>query len=137
LEVRPIDRNQPVVDSGFKPLQNLQIFCTQVRTAIAELYTLVGSVSGGFVMSYTSKTASYTVTDDDFTIDCTSGTFDVTLLTSVGRIGKVLNIKNSGTGVITVNPDGTETIDGSLTAVLSTQYESITIQSNGANWVIL
>ena len=43
MEVRPIDRNQPVVDSAFKPLQNLQIFCTQVRNAIVDIYTRIGS----------------------------------------------------------------------------------------------
>lgn len=41
MEVRPIDRNSPVVDSTGKPLQNLQVFCDQVR----KLPTLLGSGS--------------------------------------------------------------------------------------------
>ncbi len=34
MEVRPIDRNQPVVDQIGRPKQNLQIFCDQVKKAI-------------------------------------------------------------------------------------------------------
>jgi hypothetical protein len=100
-------------------------------------WVLVTIGGGGLNLTYASKTANYTVTSNDYTIDCTSGTFEVALPTSVGISGKMYNIKNSGTGVITVNPNGSETIDGGSTAVLSTQYECITVQSTGTNWVII
>jgi len=33
--------------------------------------------------------------------------------------------------------NASETIDGSLTQIIYTQYESLTIQNNGTNWYIL
>ena len=39
MELRPIDRNQPVVDKALKPLQNLLVFSNQVKNAIDYLTT--------------------------------------------------------------------------------------------------
>jgi hypothetical protein len=36
-------------------------------------------------------------------------------------------VKNNGTGTVTISRSGSDTIDGGLTAVISTQYESRTI----------
>lgn len=89
------------------------------------------SISHGYV----AKTATYTAADD-YTIDCTSGTFTVDLPTAVGITGRIYVIKNSGAGVITIDPNGSETIDGAATqAVVS--GASFTIQSTGANWLII
>ena len=38
---------------------------------------------------------------------------------------------------ITLDGNSSETIDGAATFVLSTQYESVTIISNGTGWYIL
>jgi len=53
--------------------------------------------------------------------------------------GKIINIKkiDSGAGGVVINGSGSETIDGALTQTLSTQYENLTIQSDGSNWHIL
>lgn len=93
-------------------------------------------VTGGVIMAYVAKTANYTLTSTDYTVDCTSGTFTVTLPTAVGCTGKIYNIKNTGTGVITIEGDGTETIDGSLFQTLI-QWENLTVQSTGSAWIIL
>jgi len=69
-------------------------------------------------------------------VNCTSGTFTLNLPTAVNITGRQYTIKNSGTGVITVDGSGSETIDGQTTWILSVQYDSITIVSNGANWII-
>lgn len=93
------------------------------------------AIGGSLAKQINGKTAAYTATAADGTINCTSGTFTVTLPTAVGITGRIYTIKNSGAGVITVDADGTETIDGATTVTLSTQYNSISIQSNGANWI--
>jgi hypothetical protein len=85
--------------------------------------------------AYVAKTATYTATEADYTIDCT-GTFTVTLPTAVGRTGRQFNIVNSGTGIITVNTTSSQTIAGQLIVVISTQYNSIIVESNGATWII-
>jgi hypothetical protein len=97
-----------------------------------------GSISGiGFKQAYVTKTGAYTATNDDYVIDCTSGSFTVTLPASSGRTGRILIIKNSGTGIITVDGNGSETIDGNTTYNLSIQYDVIQIVSDGTNWKII
>jgi len=92
--------------------------------------------AGGLTLPYVAKTATYTITATDYTVDCTANTFTVTLPTAVGIQGKIYNIKNTGTGVITVDGDGAETIDGETTETLE-QWETLTIQSTNVGWIIL
>jgi hypothetical protein len=94
-----------------------------------------GSISGiGFKQAYVAKTGAYTATNDDYVIDCTSGTFTVTLPASSGRTGRILIIKNSGAGTITVDGNASETIDGATTVTMAVQYGTIQIMSDGTNW---
>jgi len=51
--------------------------------------------------------------------------------------GYILDVKNIGTGPVTVDSTGAETIDGELSIILTTQYESVTLVSDGSNWFIL
>ena len=95
------------------------------------------SSSTSLVLSYTAKTSAYVVQQTDFVIDCTANTFTVTLPTASGITGKQFCIKNSGTGVITVDAFGSETIDEALTFILSTKGESIWVVSDGANWKVI
>src|SRR5262245_596513 len=80
------------------------------------------------------KTSAYTAAINEFVL--ANGTFTVSLPTAVGIINTVINVKNMGTGVITVDPAGAETIDGQPTYVIAVQYQSLTLVSDGANWVI-
>jgi hypothetical protein len=97
-----------------------------------------GSISGiGFKQNYVTKTGAYTATNADYVIDCTSGTFTVTLPASSGRTGRILIIKNSGAGVITVDGNASETIDGAATYSLAVQYATVQIMSDGTNWKII
>ena len=93
--------------------------------------------NGSLAMAYVAKTANYTATINDYTIDCTSGTFTVTLPTAVGITGRIYIVKNSGTGAITVATTSSQTIDGTTTKLLNTQYSGLRVQSNGANWIII
>lgn len=86
---------------------------------------------------YIAKTTTYGILSTDYTIDCTSGTFTVTLPTAVSITGREYIIKNSGAGVITVATTSSQTIDGATTYSLPTQYKQVTIQSNGANWLVI
>lgn len=86
-----------------------------------------------------TKTSGYTVTVNDYFVrgDTTSGAFIFTLPTAVGIQGKEFIIKNLGTSNLTIDGNGSETIDGALTKVLSNKYASINIISDGANWSII
>ena len=86
--------------------------------------------------AFRNITSTDTFTAGDYTINCTSGTYTVNLPTAVGIQGKIYILKNSGTGTITLDGNGSETIDGQLTRALA-QYVAWTVQSDGTNWIII
>jgi hypothetical protein len=93
-------------------------------------------LNGVIAPSYIAKTANFTATSLTSTIDCTN-TITITLPTAVGQTGRIHIIKNSGTGVITIATTSSQTIDGAATQSLATQWSRITVQSTGANWIII
>jgi hypothetical protein len=97
-----------------------------------------GSIDAkGFAQAYTTKTGAYTATTSDYLIDCLSGTFTVTLPDALLNVGRILVIKNSGTGTITVDGNGSQTIDGATTYSLSAQWATVQIMCDGGNWKII
>jgi len=98
-------------------------------------------VSQGAVIA-AAKTAAYTakITDKLIKLDSSGGVFTVTLPTAVGAAGQTLTFKMVGTGTnaVTLDGDGTETIDGSATNTeLDAQWDVITLMSDGSNWLIV
>jgi len=94
------------------------------------------SLNGVICTGYIAKTANFTATSLTSTIDCTN-TITITLPTAVGNSGRFHTIKNSGTGVVTIATTSSQTIDGASTQSLATQWSKITVQSTGANWIII
>lgn len=90
---------------------------------------------GGIILPEISISSTYTLLSTDFLVDCTSNSFTVSLPSAVGITGKIYQIKNSGSGIITIDANGSETIDGSLTKTLN-QNDVIQITSNGTNWIV-
>lgn len=89
------------------------------------------------VRPYTAVTTTYTVLATDYCVNCTSGTFTVTLPSAATVSGIEFLIKNSGTGTITVATTSSQTIDGATSYALTTQYKYVTVKSNGANWIVI
>jgi hypothetical protein len=97
--------------------------------------------SGRWHTGIVTKTGTYTATAADCTIlcDATSAAFTVTLPpanTVSGRIYHVLKIDSSANAV-TVDGDGSETINGATTKALASQWDKTVIQSNGTAWYII
>ncbi len=96
-----------------------------------------GGSGGGYTTL--SQAANYTVvaTSGEVFLKCT-GTVDqlISLPTAVGNTSKLIIKKTGVSGKVTIDPNGTETIDEGLTAVLGRQYEVITLYSDNANWWI-
>lgn len=90
----------------------------------------------GSTITISNKTGAYTVVSGDAAsiINCTSGTFTVSL-TAAATLGSGFNcwIWNTGTGVITIDPNAAETIDGVATLTLQ-QGEGTEVVCNGTNW---
>jgi len=90
---------------------------------------------GPQVSNYTSSAADHTILVDA----SLGGAVTVTLRPAANAQGQILVIKkidSSGSGV-TVDANGAETIDGSLSYTISSQWDTVTIQSDGSNWYIL
>lgn len=97
--------------------------------------------SGGLQANLVTKTGAYTATASDFTIICNAfgGAFTITLPAVASHTGRIYHIKkiDSSANTVTVDGNSSETIDDSITAILTAQYESITIQSDGSEWWII
>lgn len=94
--------------------------------------------TGSYAGAYVAITGVRTLQATDYVVDCTSNSFTVTLPTAVGITGRVYTVKNSGAGAISIATTSSQTIDGSTTySGLSTQYKYVTVQSTGANWIII
>lgn len=94
-------------------------------------------VAGPIATAYVAKTSTYTVTATDSIIDCTSGTFTVTLPTAASVTGRRYTVKNSGAGTITLATTSSQTIDATTTKSLAVQWGFFTVISDGANWKIV
>ncbi len=103
---------------------------TNVLTATGKL------ISAGLQPTYVTKTANYTLTDTDGTVQGLTNAFTLTLPTAVGIQGRIYVLVNAQTAnTITIDGNAAETVCGSGTyALLNT---SIIIQSDNANWQCL
>jgi hypothetical protein len=99
--------------------------------------TATGTLTGaGSKLGYAAKTATYTILRTDFCVNCTSGTFTVTLPTAVGFAGEIHVVKNSGAGTITLACTLSETIDAVATKSIAAGTVR-RVMSDGANWIEL
>lgn len=96
-------------------------------------------VTGANEITISAKTGAYTVVAGDLgtIINCTANSFTVTL-TAAATLGAgfncwVWNTSNTATDVITVDPNGAETIDGMATLILR-RGEGMQIVCDGTNW---
>lgn len=80
--------------------------------------------------------ATSTLLDDTHAVVLVSAAATITLPTAVGIAGRLYNVVRTGTGDVTIQPDGTETISGDTSLVLVAQWSSAVVISDGSNWVI-
>jgi hypothetical protein len=82
----------------------------------------------------------YTVNADfggaDVTTGGTNRTVALPAAATVGGQQFLIKKVDSGVGTLTIDPSGSETIDGASTLVLTTQNESALVQSDGTNWFV-
>lgn len=87
----------------------------------------------------TNGTTAITETSRDKLLLCDASSGNVTLtLLAAATAGDGFNLKikktDSSTGTVTIDANASETIDGSLTLVLSSYNQTIEIYSNGTSW---
>jgi hypothetical protein len=98
-------------------------------------------INGSFGVALNSVSANTTLTSAHHTVlvDATGGARTITLPAASGCSGRIYCIKKTDASgnAVTVDGNASETIDGSTTNSLSSQYDGVTIQSDGSNWHIL
>lgn len=88
----------------------------------------------------TVDSATYDLADDDYILHTTytaTGAVAITLPTTTEeRIICIKDTGNASVNNITIDTEGSETIDGSDTYTLDIDYEYIWLYSDGSNWFI-
>lgn len=84
-------------------------------------------------------TTDGTATDSDniILVDTSADNVELALPTASTIEGKGITIikVSSDANTLTINPYGAETINGASTATISTQYEGMSVSSDGSNWI--
>lgn len=105
-------------------------------------FSLTGE-SGGIpnhnVVSITSATYSATIDNDIINCNCTSNAITISMPTAVGNGGKQIVVRKSDstTNNVVVEGNLSETINGALNISLTQQYTSVSLVSDGANWMVI
>ena len=86
-----------------------------------------------------TKSNDYTLLLFDYAILCnaSSGSFSITLPSASTCTGKTYVIKKIDSSSNSVTIAGDVNIDGNLTLVIATQYDSVTVICDGENWFII
>lgn len=91
--------------------------------------------------AFVSTTTNYTLSSADTGVlaDATGGAITITLPAAASNTDVQFFIKkiDSSGNTVTVDGNGSETIDGATTQVISTQYATLTVYSNGTSWFLL
>jgi hypothetical protein len=71
-------------------------------------------------------------------LDASLGSFTASLPTAVGNSGlkTILKKIDSSSNTILIDPNGSETIDGASTFTIFVQHQSLSLISDGANWIV-
>lgn len=97
-----------------------------------------GNDAAGGPISIGTKTSNYTVLNTDCFLraDCTLSNITFTLPPAASVTGRIFYIKKIDVtaNTLMIAANGAETIDGSNTQTLTSQYQSISIISNGTSW---
>lgn len=101
------------------------------------VYNLLASM-----VNVVNVTTTYTARalDGYIRADATSAGFTITLPPAADNVGRKIIVKkvDGGVNVVTIGVSGTDTIQGSATKTLTTQWDTYTFVSNGNNgWEIV
>lgn len=118
---------------------------TYEATPVAEtdkLSQFPGTVNGEFddLRALFSETATFTVGHQGtYLVDATSGAVTVNLPAASSSEGWVVVVKKIAGGgtAVTVDGNGSETIDGSTTKTLSSNWDFVRLVCNGTAWFIV
>lgn len=131
------------VDTSTTAPTNGQALAWQASSSKWIPQTISGGGGGGSRIEITEKTTSFQIADpvdasvvqEHYAMNSSSAT-TFTLPTAVGNNGLSYIITRIGTGAVTVATVSGQTISGLSSLSISSQWSSVTVKSNNANWII-
>src|ERR1700676_4001922 len=94
-------------------------------------------------VAFVSATGSLAVFNGPALIEATGGVGgitltlpDATIAANKGRVYNVVKV-DAAAGAVTLHAFGAQTISGTASIVISTQWFGVVVQSDGTNWVVL
>ncbi len=103
--------------------------------------TITAKLNGSVQSAIAVKTSNYSVADSDSVLlgNAASNTITFTLPSAVGMTGRQFTIKktDSSTNTVTVATSSSQKIDGGTTVALSSQWQFLTVISDGSNWMVV
>ena len=122
---------------GCRSPRELELARLALENRIAVYLQGGGATRGAF----RSVTTTGTVVSGDYLLlcDATGGAITMTLPAAALVPGRIYAFKriNAGANAVTVDGYGAETIDGVATHVMTPQWNSLLIMTNGVAWFIL
>lgn len=114
----------------------------QYETVLSAVEREFNHAADGYLFTVTRVSSDYTMTLNDSVIlvDASGGDITITLKPARECEQKRVTIKKiggAGGNVVTVDADGSETIDGATTKSLASQYDSVELVSQGGAWWIV
>lgn len=104
-------------------------------------WSAINTFSTGINFAYTTSSADLTLTTAHYCVDVTTGAGNktITLPTAVGCNGREYIIRKADAAATSaiVASDGAETINGSTDYELDAQYDTVTLMSTGAAWIVV
>jgi hypothetical protein len=118
-------------------------FCANSTISLAgnNVWTGTNEWQAAVTYKYTAISTGTTLDTTHYmaNVDAAGGAVTITLPTAVGITGRLYVIRrvNSGANAVTVDGAGSETINGATTYSLTVQYQTVSLMSDGAGWMIL
>lgn len=108
-----------------------------VAASPVSTFDVDGSI--GVDITSTSTDITLDVTHHTVIVDASGASRTITLPTAASSARRVYVIKKSDSSIntVTIDGNGSETIDGATTNVISIQYAGKIIQSDGTNWYVV
>lgn len=136
--------------SAITPISGLMLYVTDTNATFTNVgywayeagaWNDMTTGSGAASLNVVSKVfadSPYTTADGEAILyDASGGNSTVNLPAASANAQITIKKTDATANTVTIDGNGAETIDGGLTAVLTTQYESITLISDGSNWFII
>lgn len=140
-----VDSEERKINPSFVQ-KNFDLLYEEFLSLFAQLSSLQSSIESsdsltGITLPIKTVTTAYTISINDHTIlsDCTSAAFTVTLPPAATAKNYIFNVKkiDSTTNNLTLDGNGSELIDGSLTKIITAINVSLSVHSDGSAWYII